>query len=567
MELDLRKNGKMTIDQAKEITENEPEVRKEYTNYIGELAKANKISDLKWLLQVTCRNTHLSLIHDRFCRLRLLDRVLKRGDVLAKVFVDSSGFGRVCERAIEKHNSKAEVIVNDSKRLGRFYIFTNLIKSLYVIFNLFLWPKIISGKRIPVGPVIFLDSFLFIDSFDNNGELKDRYYPGLIENLPESEIKKVWYAPNLIGLRTAKQYRSIFKSIKSAPQNFLMKEDWLKLSDYLVALYFTFKLPKSIHILPLWNGIKVDEIVMEEVNIDKGSHALLVSILFHMFFKRLKEHNVKLEIVIDWSENQVLDRSLNLAMKKYYPDIVVKGYQGYVVPDYYACKDPAPYEDYANTVPDEICVIGQAFYKDKKKYCANTKVSTAPAFRFSNIHNPTYLNCTKCPEIFIVLPISLPESKEIVDMCIKLEQVLKGQYSFIIKQHPSYTKERLISALPELLDNSFKFSDKSLYEHLCRCSLLVSSSSSVCLEATVLGIPVAIVGSLSGSVMNPLANLEELPWKICYNEIDIVEFLDSDFPKKKQDIDFYFEPITPDSVKKFLMQSHKISEIENCGLS
>ena len=277
-----------------------------------------------------------------------------------------------------------------------------------------------------------------------------------------------------------------------------------------------------------------------------------------MFFKRLKESQIQLDLVIDWNENQVLDRSLNLAMKKYYPDTVVKGYQGYVVPDYYACKDPSPYEYLAQIIPDEICVIGKAFYEDKKKFCANIKVSTAPAFRFSEIHNSRYSNCIKYPEILIVLPISLLESTQIVDMGMKLEQVLKQQYTFVIKGHPSYTKERLLNILPELSKSSFKFADKSLYDHLCRCSLLISASSSVCLEAAVLGIPVAILGSLSGSVMNPLANLKDLPWKVCYDETDIIDLLREDVPNRKQDIEYYFDPVTAVNVEKFLMQTHKI---------
>ena len=73
MEFDLRKNGSLAVELAKEINILEPRVRDEYNQYIGELTRINKIKKLAWLSEVTCRNPFASEIHNQMCKLALLE--------------------------------------------------------------------------------------------------------------------------------------------------------------------------------------------------------------------------------------------------------------------------------------------------------------------------------------------------------------------------------------------------------------------------------------------------------------------------------------------------------------
>ena len=58
----------------------------------------------------------------------------------------------------------------------------------------------------------------------------------------------------------------------------------------------------------------------------------------------MKKSGLLIKKVVDWNENQVIDRSLNLAIRKYYPGVKILGYQGYVVSEYYVSHSPADYE-------------------------------------------------------------------------------------------------------------------------------------------------------------------------------------------------------------------------------
>ena len=336
-----------------------------------------------------------------------------------------------------------------------------------------------------------------------------------------------------------------------------MKEDWLKSSDYFSAFKVSLILFKKVKKIPLWNGLNVSEIIKEELYKDIGSPSLMNAVLIHKFIKRLKEKKVDVDIVIDWNENQVIDRAVNLAFNKYYSNVYVKGYQGYIVPDFYACKDPTCFEIEAGTTPNEICVVGEAFIESKKKYCSSIKVSVAPAYRFSNSHNSKYLLCDKVSDILIILPISLEDSREILKICERLSGLIGEEFNFIVKYHPSFTKERFSSLVPEVLNSCFIFSEQKLYDHLCKSSLLISALSSVCLEAAVLGVPVAIIGSRSGPAMNPLHGLEGInSWQVCYNETEIIELLKSKIAPEVINIDYFFQPNTVKFNREFISIPH-----------
>ena len=555
MDLDLRINGRLTVEQAKEISELEPVIRQEYNKYIGELIARNNLIGLSLLLQVTCRNTHLSIILDFLCRLRLLEIYLEKGIPVEKILVDDHRQKIIYERVLKKHSGNTKIWVDGSSRYKIFILFQNIIKSVWLILNLIIWPTVIRGKKTPVGSIIYLDNFIFIDSFDSNHNLRDRYYPGLIDSINRSSIKdKIWYIPTLIGITLPQHYYSLFRNIRKSTENILMKEDWLKLSDYLKIFFFSLVLPGKVKIIPFFSGIDIKEIIIGEVKRDRASTALIYSLIQYYFIRRLKRENINLDLVIDWNENQTIDRALNLAIKKYYSDITVKGYQGFIVPDFYTCKDPTCYELELDTVPDELCVVGKAFIESKKKNCTKLNVSEAPAFRFMGIYDVNYTWSSENKNILIVLPISISESKEILALCKEVSDLLDKSYIFTVKQHPSYTKSYFSNIAPEMKLDCFVYSSDDIYTEMGSCRILISASSSVCVEASVLGIPVAIIGSRNGPVKNPVSGISSLnSYSVCYTATDIISLLDSnDKYSKCSDLNVYFEPTTIDSVLKFL---------------
>jgi len=59
-------------------------------------------------------------------------------------------------------------------------------------------------------------------------------------------------------------------------------------------------------------------------------------------------------------------------------------------------------------------------------------------------------------------------------------------------------------------------------------SLLISSASSICVEAESLGVPVAIYGNRYGVTMNPMINTED---NIFYSQKQLGKFINNFFEK------------------------------------
>jgi hypothetical protein len=552
MELDLSHNSSLSIEHCKYLSKIEKKTVIEYNNYISKIIEINNIQGMGWFNSVISRNIHLSSLLDNFCKIRLLQYVLSSNTTIKTIRVDSVGMYRVLQRIVCSMGYKATVKLSPDKRFN-FLPFINLIKSCFKLLNLFIWPKLLRGKIKPFGKIIFLDTFLFIDSFGSNNEYHDRYYPGIEDSI--KDIKLLWYSPTLIGINSPSRFYRIFKAIRTSSKQFLMKEDWLKILDYFSAIYLSYSLTRIVKLIPLWDGINIEELINEETKKDIFSMNIINPILIYFFIKRLKLLNVNIDLVIDWHENQVIDRALILGVRDFYSGTKIHGYQGYVVSDYNAGKDPITLEYESGILPDELFVVGQKFVEDKKKYCPNLPVSVAEAFRFSEIHKINLSSKNPSNKILLLLPISIKEGKEIINMGLNLISLIGSEYDFYLKQHPSLSKDKLFKTFPQIQDSSLNIIQKDLYRQLLESALLISSSSSVCLEASLMGIKVAIVGSRTGPAMNPLANLTDLKnWQVCYSEHDVIDLISK--PNIKLDI----------AIEDYLssVKCHRLINYSNC---
>ena len=165
IELDLRKDGKLSIENAKKITTIQQGIQQEYTDFIGNLITANKVKDLQWLMQITCRNTYISKIYDYMCRLSLLESLLKDGENISCVYIDRPTIKYPVIELLERYNSKTKICIIECKENKKFSLLKNLVKNIYYCLNLWLWSFLIRNKSKPKKSVFLLDTFLLKDSF------------------------------------------------------------------------------------------------------------------------------------------------------------------------------------------------------------------------------------------------------------------------------------------------------------------------------------------------------------------------------------------------------------------
>ena len=76
----------------------------------------------------------------------------------------------------------------------------------------------------------------------------------------------------------------------------------------------------------------MDYLVAEDILLNSCNYSSILAILNYLFVKRLKEEGIKVTLMIDWYENQVNDRGLDVGFRKFYPDTWIVGYQGFIAP-------------------------------------------------------------------------------------------------------------------------------------------------------------------------------------------------------------------------------------------
>jgi hypothetical protein len=356
--------------------------------------------------------------------LLVLKNKIEEGDYYNEIIVDSLAL----KKAIEKNYYKYHFKVN-SKGISTPHSYLRKINSYFKVFKQILsrllaarltskYKRIVKTDR----TLTLLDVFIFSNSF-SGGIYLDRYYPKLLEYLDSNEKESTYYVPTFYGI---KNYRKIFTELRKSQQNFLIKEYYLKLGDYLFALLYPFRLNKLKIKYRDFLGLDIYPLIKEEMANDRVSHSSIYSLLNYRFSARLKESGVKLRVIVNWFENQVIDHGFNSGFRKYYPESKLIGYLGAPLLKNYLSLFPTEQERICAVIPEEINVIGNGYINMVKEFCPDLQVKIAPAFRYSEVWNRrNYFPDKNKLSILVALPILIGESDEIMFWKQPVQSILK----------------------------------------------------------------------------------------------------------------------------------------------
>jgi hypothetical protein len=539
-------------------------IRKEYVNYLINIGKDNEKNIDWWVLEFVSRNTLMSQLFQNICFLTMLKKRIEEGYVYNEVIVDSLSLKKAIEKNFYKYNFKVNY-----KGRSIIHIYLSRINSYFKTFRqissrfLAAWftckdKRIFKTDR----ALTLLDVFVLQNSFDK-GIFLDRYYPKLLELIDSDEKEYTYYVPTFYGI---KNYKKVFIEMRKSKQNFLIKEDYLKLKDYLFALLYPLRLNKLKIKYRNFLGLDINPLIMEEMANDRVSHSSIYSLLNYCFSKRLKKNGIKLKVVINWFENQIIDHGFNSGFRKYYPESKLIGYLGVPLLDNYLSLFPTEQERICKVIPKEINIIGRGYINMVKEFCPKLQVKVVPAFRYSEVWNKRnyFPDKNKC-SILIALPILIDESDEIIDIVLKA--ICSSNIDnciFKIKPHPTYDIEKISNKWSKKLPEMFKLVEGEFNSYVEESDILISSASTVCLETLTKGIPVIVIGnSLGLTQLSIPKSISDNVWKLCYSVSDVVEAIKlyakkdintlNTYKKIGYEIrDNFFEPVTELSARKFL---------------
>ena len=236
--------------------------------------------------------------------------------------------------------------------------------------------------------------------------------------------------------------------------------------------------------------------------------------MIYFSFSELKKNNIQIENVIDWNENQLIDKSFNFSLNKFFPSTKIKGYRCFSTTNKFIYLLNSSYEVENNLSPKEIH-LGFDFKNkfDNLNISDKIKLVDAPNLRSSKTTKIELDFKKKNNLILVATPINFDLTKYLFDLVSKIvtENDLPN-YTFNIKLHPNFNIKYWINKYPKLKGMFIKE-----IINLQSYQTVISSQSSLCLEAYMNSCNVAILCKKS--------QLDQIPFYFNNDDIGIKKFM------------------------------------------
>jgi hypothetical protein len=408
-----------------------------------------------------------------------------------------------------------------------------------------------------------VDTFVFDDSFDHE-VFHDRYFGEFKKYLSKAEAQLFYYNPTLVI--TLRKTLTVFRAMKLSGQ-FLPKEYFLKPADYIFAFLYPLRALKLMPPRTYWEGLDLTPLLRTEWYYHLTSLRSIEGLLKYRLAARLKEAGLTFRLIIDWFENQSIDKGANAGFHQFYPEVPLIGYLS-VFSKYYLCMaHPTSEEFRAGVLPSVVALCGKGFTSSIKAFCPQIKVITAPAFRHAWVWKEEPIQSDpQYPTVLVALSLLYEECVNTLKACIDAwRHDLPASVRFWLKPHPCSTPlEKIITKAGITLPPEFRIISGGFPEWMEKADIIVGNESSTILEALARGIPAIVIGHQSRVTMHSIPDAVPLGiWQLCFTPGEVAEAIkffihrdDNDLQKHKKIAkivrETYFEPVTGKSTRKFL---------------
>ncbi len=558
------------------------DLRTEHVEWVDMLNRTNGGHLTWWFGAVSSRDIYSSNLFLYNCYLIALQRIWQNPETRPNIIIaDSPGLAECIELWIKTNFTNAIV----KKELSRKSFLRDIRPCLqYVQALAILGMRCLAAlltrigsntekKKGYGGPFVVVDAFVHEDSIADNGVFRDRYFPFLHEFL-QSKGHQVLVHPILYVF--SNNYISMFRRMRKSYTRFIIPEDYLHFSDYAAALAAPLALRNMKKLQGCFKGINFDQ-VLQEIHRLQSPAPVIQAILSYRLWRRLRQSGIELSWVINWYENQVIDKALIAGVREAYPDISIIGAQIFVPPPNLLSVYPSQSEHDADFTPDIILQTGESQCQTALRYAHAIPCKAAAALRYAHLYaqGNTERILNHNDAVLVLLPFYMDEALEILDTLMEAMKEVPAGTEFLIKYHPDY------DSATEIIDafgcnrwpKEFRIWDGSLSAAFEKAAVVIAANSSAMVEAMVLGIPVIFIKRQSNLNMNPLAEISSDGFVSCENSLQVASEIARyrSLSQEERDVlifkglllrDQYFTKVDDNSLKAF-----ELSETKPCSFN
>ncbi|MFH2106776.1 MAG: hypothetical protein ABII22_05945 [Candidatus Micrarchaeota archaeon] len=502
----LGKSGEK-IDTGGMLQEIARSLKWKYVEYIGKMSLKKK-SLIWWGSALSEKSPYSSKTFLHSCYLMVyLEIVKKYSDMPLVFFVEAgslrkamkenapSGIDVECKESSVGHiKESVGNMLNCILRRG-YFLTNNIYKTI-----LAKWIYQMQNKVEKNVPYEVLHTFAAKRSFDaQNKKFKENFYGDLPEYAKRTSKKYIIY-PSIWGA----SYKTAMDVLK-LQERILIHHAFLSIFDIFNVFFSTMKRPKSD--CPKFEGMDIAAIIDEDVRKDYGGIRMPSDILVYHAIKNMKKNRILISNLIEPYENHTNEKVARIAVREFYPDARITGYQHSTFSSMHLEYLFSKEEFAVLPFPDEIITSGD---QDKRTFTEwgypIDRLVRGGAIRYADVlqleTNNRALNPDK-PTVLVTTSINKPDALELVWKTIKAFE--NGEkYRIIIKCHPYMPFKKIIKELGIPVPGHFEISDTPIPKLLDETDVLVYTSSTTCLEAIAKGVPIIYVGSDLMIELNPL---------------------------------------------------------------
>jgi len=566
LKLDLRYKGELDYEITVIFNNIAKLLRGPFTQVVSEVSEPMKGNMDWWVEGPASRNTLVSPLFHYYCAFHLVDELLKKKYNISEILVDSFALGRILKQYFHINGQSIIIKHRRTRLISNFKHITVTFVKIHLELYRYIYQRRCAQKTKHLQKPIPNKQLTLIDTYVLPGYIsKDRYYNGLWDNLDSKQKETTFFIPTLVMI-PKKKILSTYKELRTTGRNFMIKEDYLKISDILYAIGHCFRIFKFKINTKIVLDVDISSLIKEELWSMRGYSSAVGALLNYRFIRRLKYANLKLRLVVDWWESQALDKGWNAGLNTYYPKTQTIGYLGFAPRLLELHLYPTRHEAQNQVLPSKIATIGAGFVNAAKTFYSDLSVDSSPAFRFQHVWNKSAAKLYSNYFTVLVALSVMPEESFYILKLVKEFMKTTGSenWRFWIKPHPTMPEDTLKKGLHGRWPEEFILIEGPSSDFIPKVDIMISGMSSICLETIALGIPVIVVENMKGLSYNSIP--EEIPqdlWRSCRTSNDIenaIKFFrnrsDGELNRHRE-IGFkireeYFEPVTRKRVLKFL---------------
>lgn len=505
--LDLTTGGSLPPGLLRRLDSLAEAHREEFNAMIGMLSKGHE-RDIDWWVSLPARrNTHVGALFGKCIQLALVRSLLNEG-VKFSVRTDDAALARVLKQEL---GSPQLICVTG---LGAWR--ARLRDAASSIFHVFSARRAARrtrhlGRPVPQNAGI-MEIYVERDSFDANG-FRDRYYPGFYENLSATQRARHFYLPTFYRIR---DYATLLRQLRSAPQNFLLREDYLTWHDYAFAFGHWWRAGRLKGMQAHFAGFSVGPLLDAELQNGRFSNSTMQALLSYRFWRycaMLPEATL-----LDWYEGHDSDHAIAAAIRWHGSGTRLVAHRG-IAPFSYISTVPALHEIEQQVVAPEWAVVGHDMKDWFTARFPMLSIMSAPGLR----HRPLLNGSVKgrhagLPSVLVLLSLELPLVQLVADMIAAASRI--GDCHWLVKRHPGLHRERAEASFREVVNATLI--EGNFADALAQADIVIGLGTNTLIEAAAMGVPVICVSGGNMPTELPFASGEAVWWRAAYDADELV---------------------------------------------